>query len=76
MCFGGGGKQKPPKQFTPAAAPAPPLGIAEEPDIGERRRRQNISLFGKDTPTYRHREEDQPTTPVAKTVTPNGGLRM
>lgn len=73
MCMGGGGK--PPKTYEPAAAPAPPLPVAEEPDIGDQRRKQNIKLFGKDTPSYRRRgEEDMTGRPDAATA--KGGLRM
>lgn len=51
-------KSKPTTQtFTPAASPAAPLPVAEEPTIGDTRRQENLKNFGKDTPTYRARED-------------------
>lgn len=56
MCLGGGGK--PPKQEVPAAAPAAPLGPAEEPGIGDKRQRENKKAFGNIRgPEYRIRPD-------------------
>lgn len=52
MCFS---KPKQTKAVTPAAAPAAPLEVAEEPDIGETRRKESEDLYGSDAPNYRHR---------------------
>lgn len=52
MCFS---KPKPTKAATPAAAPAAPLEIAEEPEIGETRRKESEEAFGSEAPNYRHR---------------------
>lgn len=52
MCFS---KPKQTKAETPAAAPAPPLEVAEEAEIGETRRKESEDLFGADAPNYRHR---------------------
>lgn len=66
MCFKS--KSEPQVQKdTVAAAPAQPLGIAEEPQIGESRRRESIKNYGSETPNYRRKDDDEvPTTPQIK----------
>lgn len=55
-------KPKPQETYTPAAAPAAPLPVAEEPTIGDTRRQENLKNFGKDTPSYRSREDETGTS--------------
>lgn len=67
MCFGG----KTPAAETPAAAPAPPLPAADDPEIGASRREESIDAFGQDQPSYRVK---RPTT--VPPVTPSGPISM
>jgi hypothetical protein len=61
MCF----KQKAATvKDTVAAAPAQPLGVAEEPQIGDSRRKESIKNYGSETPSYRRKDDDEvPATP-------------
>lgn len=47
----------PPKPVVPAAAPAPPLEMAEEPRIGEGRKKENITVRGSKDVSYRRPDE-------------------
>lgn len=67
MCTRSSGDQQTP---TPAPAPAAPLPPAEEPKIGDSRKKESRDAFGADVPTYRVNRQSVPK------VSPGDQIKM
>lgn len=52
-----------------APTPAAPLGVADEPDPLENRRRESIKNYGSDTPKYRRKDDEEAAAPAIPSLT-------